>query len=422
MADQTPTQNNVDLSYWMHHAVPPLLALLRATGTYSAAEQGEHIRFLCDNVLPHLGPRPTKDSPANSPLTPSGSPLDLSLNLDAGRPMVRYCWEPMGAESPKDGNMYTDGTLRRCLASLSAELGFSRRWCDALMDALVPTTEEANTAQQNIQAWQSSQLPPGVTPRLLTRLPFSALAFNLDGSRTSAKFYLSPTVKEMGSGKSMNETVWNVLRRLQPPISEEAIKTISQFLQDIPGLGNVGMVSVDLVKEEELSRARVKIYISITSNSFNTVRQCMTVGGLRQDETTLEGLEILRSIWHLLLQEEEAIADDYETPVKDVSKMAAKLFLCLDVTPGQDLPSPKLHVPVFNYLKSDAEALRNFETILQKCNQGWAAEGKHRAAFETAFGDPSLDRGAPIHSYTSFSYGKSGVYQTLYFSLPTGME
>lgn len=92
MANQASMTNNLDLRYWMRHSVPPLLALLRAAGSYSDADQGKHIQFLCDYVLPNFGPRPTDDSSSKSWFTQSGFPMDLSLNLNAGKPKVRYAW------------------------------------------------------------------------------------------------------------------------------------------------------------------------------------------------------------------------------------------------------------------------------------------------------------------------------------------
>lgn len=126
--------------------------------------------------------------------------------------------------------MYAIGALRKCLASLSTELGFSTQWADALLDALAPTSEEATTTQQNIQQWQASLLPPGVEPKAGARLPFAALAFGLDGPRTDTKLYISPQIKEMGSAKSMNGTIWNVARHLEPPISQNAITAVSEYV------------------------------------------------------------------------------------------------------------------------------------------------------------------------------------------------
>lgn len=222
--------NNLDLRYWMRHSVPPLLALLRAAGSYSDADQGKHIQFLCDYVLPNFGPRPTEDFPSKSWFTQSGFPMDLSLNLNAGKPKVRYAWEFIGPNGPEDDDMYAIGALRKCLASLSTELGFSTQWADALLDALAPTSEEATTTQQNIQQWQASLLPPGVEPTPGARLPFAALAFGLDGPRTDTKLYISPQIKEIGSAKSMNATIWNVARHLEPPISQNAITAISEYV------------------------------------------------------------------------------------------------------------------------------------------------------------------------------------------------
>lgn len=144
------------------------------------------------------------------------------------------------------------------------------------------------------------------------------------------------------------------------------------------------MLSIELVDAEDLHRARVKMYIHTTTNSFNTVRQCLTLGGRRRDETTMKGLETLRTIWHLMMQEKDQVADDYEKPVNDAVQQAMKLFFSLEITPGKDLPEVKLYVPVFAYMKSDADTVDNFEIMLKQCNQEWASSGRYRDMFETA--------------------------------------
>ncbi|KAG8420629.1 hypothetical protein J3459_010887 [Metarhizium acridum] len=298
----------------------------------------------------------------------------------------------------------------------------SRRWSDELLEAFIPTAEEAKRSQENVQQWMTSLLPPGLETKPVSRLPFAAFALDLDGPRARPKLYVSPKVKEIGSGSCTNEAIWSLLRNLEPPINSKAVEAISEFLLEGVVSPSIDMLSIDLVKEEDLHGARVKMYLHTTTNSFNTVRQCLTLGGRRQDETTVKGLETLRTIWHLMIQEKDEVADDYEKPVNDAAQQAMKLFLSLEITPGRDLPEVKLYVPVFTYMKSDAETVENFEIMLEKCNQEWASSGKYRDMFETAFGDLNRKREAPIHSYASFYYNESGVYQTLYFCLPRELD
>lgn len=152
MADQTRPVTSLDLGFWMRHSISPLIAFLRAAG-YSAADQGEHIRILCEHVLPNIGPRPTALHPIKSSLTNSGSPIELSLNLCSGKPTVRYCAEVLGSTWPNDGDIYAVETVQKSLTSLCAELGFSRRWSDRLLEAFTPTAEEAKKSQENLQKW-----------------------------------------------------------------------------------------------------------------------------------------------------------------------------------------------------------------------------------------------------------------------------
>ncbi|KID89001.1 aromatic prenyl transferase, partial [Metarhizium majus ARSEF 297] len=188
MADQTRPVTSLDLGFWMRHSISPLIALLRAAG-YSAADQGEHIRILCEHVLPNIGPRPTATHPIKARLQTA----------------VR----------------------RSSLASIFA-LESRRRWSDRLLEAFTPTAEEAKRSQENLQKWIASLLPPALETKPVSRLPFAAFAFDLDGPRALPKLYVNPKVKEIGSGSSTNETIWNLLRNLEPPINSKAVDAISE--------------------------------------------------------------------------------------------------------------------------------------------------------------------------------------------------
>jgi DMATS type aromatic prenyltransferase len=163
-------------------------------------------------------------------LTRSGFPLDFSVNFSSDKVKVRYYWEVFSPDGLADKDIFAVSTVQSCLASLSVKLGFSQQWSDVLMNALAPTAHEASVCDQNLLKWQKSMLAPGVIPKPATRLPFAALGFDLEGSQVGVKLYINPTVKAMGSGTAMNDTIWNVLKSLKPSITPKAMENVSEYV------------------------------------------------------------------------------------------------------------------------------------------------------------------------------------------------
>lgn len=141
------------------------------------------------------------------------------------------------------------------------------------------------------------------------------------------------------------------------------------------------MTAFDCVDEANLSKARAKLYLTSPSNSFNTVRDYVTLGGRINNQVTTKYLGILRDIWNLLLQDPEGIHDDdYETPGGD----SQKTYYSLELKPGMALPEVKVYVPTWKYVRSDKETVQNYQRIFQKCGHDWGKEGVYRAIYEDA--------------------------------------
>ncbi|POR31661.1 Dimethylallyl tryptophan synthase [Tolypocladium paradoxum] len=416
------SKNDVDLDYWTHHIVPILSSLLKSAGSYSPADQDAHIRALSEYVLPNLGPRPSV-AHTRSFLTQTGSPFQPSINLNSEKPQVRYCWELLGPHGGSDSDPLGVEAAREILSYLSTAFGFCTRWSDAWLSAFAPTVEEAKELQVKLPRWLSSVIPAGAEVPSLKRLPFVFVAFDLSGPKTSIKAYFNPKAKEIVTGEPATDVTWNVLRSLTPSLNAASIDVLEQFLAERAVPGTVELVGVDCVDEASLSDARVKIYVYTWNNSFNTVRDYVTLGGLLQDKTTLKGLAILRDIWHLLLQEPEGLDDDYNKPVNDNSIFYQKLYFSFEMRPGREFPEVKTYLPTWNYVRSDEATVQNYEEIFRKCGYELGDKGRYRKLFESAFGPVNHNRQIPVHCDASFLYSeKKGTYQTLYFSPPLGEE
>ncbi|KAI1082127.1 P450 monooxygenase [Whalleya microplaca] len=419
LVSQNSKLDPVNSRYWTSHCVPPLISLMKSSGSYSDADQEAQLRILAEHVIPNLGPSP---SMATSPslLTQSGSPFQLSLNTSSSGNRVRYCWEMLGYNGGTDSDPLAIQAARTIVASLSITFGFTNKWSDVLLSAFAISRNEAQDVIARLPEWLENFVPRGVKAAPLRRIPFALIAFDLKGASASVKLYINPKAKEIVTGVPAASTVWGILRTLAPSFNRTAIDMLEKFLARSPVTCPIELIGIDCVDETQLSDARVKLYVHTRSNCFNTVYNYVTLGGQLCDEETNNGLAILRSIWHLLLQEPGgSIENDYEKPVNDASILCQKLYFSFELQPGKEFPKVKTYLPTWNYVRSDEETVLNYEEIFRKCHHPWGDEGRYGKIFTDAFGPANHDRKKPVHCDASFLFtDKTGVYQTLYYSQP----
>ncbi|KAM4067302.1 tryptophan dimethylallyltransferase domain-containing protein [Hirsutella rhossiliensis] len=371
----------VDLDYWKHLLGPIIGSLLKSTGSYSPADQDEHLRVLSEYVIPNLGPRPSV-AHTSSFITQTGCPLQPSIYFcSSGKPLVRYSWELLGPRGGSDGDPFAIEAAQKILSFLSTTVGFCTRWTNALLSAFSPTPEEVKVVQAMIPKWLKSFAADEQLPQI-KRLCFCFVAFDLKGPKASIKAYFNIKAKSMATGVPENEITWNVLRNLMPSFDPALIDTLGQFLAENPASA-VDTVAVDCVDEASLSNARVKLYVVSANNSFNAVRDYITLGGRFQNKVILKGLALLQDIWHLLLQEPEGIVnDDYNKRPNHCSPMS--LYINFEIRPDTKLPEVKIYLPLWNYVRSDEEAVNNYEEVFRRCGYEWGKEGMYWKAFESA--------------------------------------
>nr|AFO69304.1 aromatic prenyl transferase [Aciculosporium take] len=412
------TEREADIRYWTKVCRPPIESLLRAAGSYSEADINVQLQTLSELIIPLLGPRPCR-APAPSAMTHTGCPLQPSINLTSKINRVRYGIEVLGDTGGKSrGDPLAVQIAKDTVAKLSARFGYSTKWSDVLFSAFGPTPEEARQVLDMVPEYYRNTVPEAVVAPPPEMLIFGMMAFDLKGPEISAKLYVNLKPKEILTGVSVGDLLWDTLRRMTPAFKPEAIDMMEKFFDDNSDPLPLHIVAVDCVDEAHLSEARVKIYYHSMSNSFRTVQRHITLGGKVQDEERLKGLEMLRSIWHLFVQRPEGIPDDdFETARKDSSILPHKLYFCLELRPGDDVPIVKAHLPVWNYIGSDEEAIRNYEANFRMVQHPWGEAGTYGKVFRDAFGPPTHDGEKTIHGYSSFVYTEeTGVYQTSYYS------
>lgn len=121
---------------------------------------------------------------------------------------------------------------------------------------------------------------------------------------------------------------------------------------------------------------RVKIYVDVNQNSWNTVVDVMTLGGRMNDEETLEGLRVLKTIYPLITDEAEDRPDDWSKPFPSDMPFPGVQF-GFDLTAGKSKPSIKIYGHMQRLANFDShKAMENKVKILQKLNHPWGFNGQ----------------------------------------------
>lgn len=220
----------------------------------------------------------------------------------------------------------------------------------------------------------------------LANVPQCLLGFDLHPEKRSMKAYFSPLLKHVLTGESTDPIIFDLLKRLDPlgagfvaPLSKlEAFRTVEPQR-------NIDVVGIDCIRPE--TGARVKLYTRLTPsvNNFEHIRHQLTLGGRLTDEMTLKGIELLRGIWHLLLDESEYFTDrDESKPENEVPNPHSGIMISWEVQPGKDSPSPKLYVPMWKFSTSNRSIAERYEQIFKKWGWSWGEDGKYTSAIESA--------------------------------------
>lgn len=125
----------------------------------------------------------------------------------------------------------------------------------------------------------------------------------------------------------------------------------------------------------------------VQNNSWDVVRDFMTLGGRLRDEQTLESLEILRSIYPLLRDEawgpEAQRGDAWSKPDRIPKTAFSGLTVSVELSPGRKTPEMKLYVPIFQYASSTEAGLANYQKVLEKLGLNWGRDGKFEEFMKT---------------------------------------
>ncbi|KAI0143696.1 aromatic prenyltransferase [Xylariaceae sp. FL1272] len=390
--------------FWRQYANKPLAEFLKGTGVYTPEQQESHLRFLNEFIVPRVGPAPG----IPSLWTYHGSPFEFSVNLsDAGEPFVRFVFDPVGGDIGDVEGPLPKETLDAMLPGLvQATTKTDLRWFHQIHSWLALEREEIAAVRAE---WS-----------MFPRVPQIFMAMDLHGGERSMKAYMFPTSKSTATGISTHDITFNNLRRLEPygDQLEPALRAIEEYIPQSLEPLVIDCLALDCVDPKT---ARVKIYTQAKLNTFRSVEHVLTYGGKVRDETTLKGVEAIRKIWPLILNEPRMEGDDdFQAPVVDPDNRYKTLSYSWECRPGQALPDLKIYIHLWLHARDNQTMLGNWEKIFKVNGWKWGTNGEFRFLIENAYGKEYTTADTQvIHTCASLQYtAQKGVYMTVYTSPP----
>lgn len=345
-----------DFEFWDDYCKRYIDPLLDA-GHYSDQERESHRDFIRRYVIPAIGPRP--DPSVVKPrmaIAPHGGPSDPSINYTAKKALARFGFAVNGPKSFTAEDPLGVKTSYEALSRVAEDKdsGVDLRWLDCLM-ALYPSPNEISVAAD-------SSLYKNYSRRVAL-----AAGVDFEGPLRNLKVYLSPFIKHAMTGKSENEIVFDAIKNLEPggPALRPAVNLLEDYLSTRTGdfyLGNQ-FIGIDCT---DPGKARVKLYMATDTARFDYIRTAMTLSGRLNDEHTTKGMEILREIWHLLLDESEGIREDWNKPRNKLANALPGVFVSYEIRAGVELPDIKVYVPMWLYHRSDEAVAKNLDRIFAR--------------------------------------------------------
>lgn len=403
--------------YFWRYCKPVLSGLLDLAGGYSAAEKDSHLRFFHENCAQLLGPDPTGDR-----LMEQLIPVEMSVNISGDREkgIVRFQMEPRSVTlgphtSPTGDDPYGRKAVGALLDYFEHVIpGLDFKWSRELVDKFM-VYEPVEVAR--LVAAEKTSLPVPID--VYQRCPQFNYAVDMMGGKRNMKIYSIPLAKSLAAERPAMDICFAAIRSLEPygPELGPAADALQEFLQKrCPGPMSCDYIAVDATDPK---KSRVKLYISSNElNSFDFIRSVYTLGGIAMDETRLRGLEVLRSIWPLLLGvEEEKFSDSSSRPVKQLPFFLGCLYFGFEWRAGDDLPQVKLYLPLWQYHKTDRQIASAIEAVLGKLGRQEMSVAYSQHVAKT-FAKADWDAGVSFHNQVSFAYSAdTGPYLSIYYGL-----
>lgn len=408
-------RSNSDAEFWWRLCRPEMAGLMDQTGGYTESQKESHLRFVQSHCAPWMGTIPTGHM-ANEAM----APVEMSVNYVSSREegVLRFQMEPFTAvagphtETDDPSGKKAVGSMLKSFQRVLEDVDLTWTW--QLAEKLMVT---APNEVARLREAEKTSLPPPLN--LYQRTPQFNFAFDLSPERKSMKTYFLPLAKSLATGKSALDHCLDAVRSLEP--HGEGLSPVADLLHGFLTKSCPGRMSCDYLGIDSTipAKSRVKLYVSSQEhNSFDFVKSVFTLGGAAKDQTTLDGLRFLRSIWHYLLNVEEGnLADTSNRPPKQLPFFLGCLYFSFEWRTGDQLPLVKLYIPQWQYAQTDREIAENISAALRKLGREEAAK-RYLTHIKQTFPKADVDANVSIHNQLSYAYNATtGAYLTIYYSV-----
>jgi len=397
---------NEDQRLWWHSTAPMFEAMLQTAG-HSINNQYRHMGIYKKLVIPFLGVYPVDNKDRwLSILTRYGIPFELSLNCSNS--VVRYTYEPINDSCGTLKDPFNIQPIWNSLHQLQQiQSGINLEWLEYFKRELTLDMAESAYVHENNLGGDEIKTQ-------------NKLALDLKDDQFSLKVYIYPELKSLATGKSMHELVFGSVRKLSLQYSgiRAALERLEAYVVSRNSRGGNGeessllrprLLSCDLV---DPARSRVKIYLLERMVTLSAIEDLWTLGGQRTDQSTHDGLVLIRELWDLLRMSPgwRSYPEPYlplgKTPDEQLPSMA-------NYTLHHDdpIPEPQVYFAVFGMSDKDvADALTIFFE-----RRGWSEMArKYKSLLQQSFPYDDLESLNYLHTYISFSYRNKKPYLSVY--------
>jgi DMATS type aromatic prenyltransferase len=360
---------------------------------YDIETQYHVLAFHRRYIIPRLGPvRQSKETSMKwrSLMTDDFSPMEYSWNWETSKsaPNIRYSIEAIGqlAGSKADPVNQTS-SLELCqeIAKYSPKTDWTlfQTLKDALYDKNVSVPE--NNVENPERSSSTSIM----------------MAFEL-GSSIATKAYFFPLKAEQHgiSRLDLLKETMNQLRSDTIPLG--GFDELLQFMQTPQGLKlDIICMAIDCVSPEQ---SRYKIYLRSPETSFERVCDMMSLGG-RTGALTGVARQNLKDIWRLTLGLDKDFDENIELP-SETHETAGVLYY-FDIKAGNEMPKPKLYVPVRHYAQNDLAVAQGLGEYLhsRKLDKYFP---NYMRALESSCDHRQLNEGTGFQTYLGVGIEKDG--------------
>lgn len=380
IASQTPHEvirshlafNETENYWWDTTAV--VLSKLMLQADYPLPLHYKFLAFFHDIVMPAWGPVPRKTDgkPGGRAWKPTmledGSNFEPSLNLKttgttetAVRFTIECSDERSGTADDPLNQKATHDLVMRCA---TADPDFDLTIYNYMRDMLMIDDNEALRLQREFPDCKAPQI-------------FFAFDFERSG-RIMAKCVPFLNWKSKQLGITQKELAIRFISGV-PEIGslyKDALGVLDNFMSSFPaelgGEPSAECVNFDVLKPGKSSR--IKMYIRPSKTSFNSVKHFYTLGGLRNDEVTRKGVELLRTLYEIVFDIQEG-EEDKELTVYNPGW--GSVLWNTAFKPNAALPAPQFYITIWKFLPNDKTIVDRLIAFWQRI--GWNQQAERYA-------------------------------------------